>query len=208
MQAVIRGMLGTSWPQSRMASPVHICCASDVKARVGWAERAVAAQATAKRSAMLLVRQKVIDLFPRVACGAGRCSLGALQAVCAAARVIHHRKVTRCGCSISTDVRIESAAPPRANYALMLESCNGSHQHFRNCCDRATSSEAQSSDNSALTRSRFAEVGVREKERMWASAPPLPTGLEQRCPHGVGLAVRSPKLRTNAENSSARTTTR
>ena len=45
--------------------------------------------------------------------GAGRCSLGALHAACAAARVIHHPGITRCGCSISTDVRIKSAAPPR-----------------------------------------------------------------------------------------------
>jgi hypothetical protein len=44
--------------------------------------------------------------------GAGRCSSGALHAVCAAARVIHHAGVTRCGCSISADVRIKSAAPP------------------------------------------------------------------------------------------------
>jgi hypothetical protein len=43
--------------------------------------------------------------------GAGRCSLGALHAVCAAARVIHHPGVTRCGCSNSADVRIKSAAP-------------------------------------------------------------------------------------------------
>jgi len=40
-----------------------------------------------------------------------RCSLGALHAVCTAARVIHHAGVTRCGCSISADVRIKSAAP-------------------------------------------------------------------------------------------------
>src|SRR4051812_2498656 len=45
--------------------------------------------------------------------GAGRYSLGALHAACAAARVIHHTGVTRCGCLISADVRIKSAAPPR-----------------------------------------------------------------------------------------------
>ena len=54
MQAVIRWTLGTSWPHSRMASPVHICCASE-KARPGPADSAVAAQAMAKRSAILLV---------------------------------------------------------------------------------------------------------------------------------------------------------
>ena len=35
MQAVILWTLGTSWPHSRMASPVHICCASGEKARLG-----------------------------------------------------------------------------------------------------------------------------------------------------------------------------
>jgi len=58
MQAVILWTLGTSWPHSRMASPVHISCASDEKARLGVTEIAVAA--TAKRSAILLVRWKVI----------------------------------------------------------------------------------------------------------------------------------------------------
>jgi len=86
MQAVIRWTLGTSWPHSRMASPVHICCASE-KARVGRAESAVAAQAMAKRSAILLVRWKVIDAFPMVAHGCaavlaavhwGRCTRFAL----------------------------------------------------------------------------------------------------------------------------------
>jgi hypothetical protein len=124
-----------------MASPVHICCASE-KARLGRAESAVAAKAMAKRSAILLVRWKVIDAFPKVARGAGRCSLGALHAVCAAARVIHHAGITRCGCSISADVRIKSAAPPCVNYELMLRSCNGSHQYFLDCCVRATSTEA------------------------------------------------------------------
>src|SRR6476620_2329578 len=96
-----------------MASPVHICCASDEKARLGRAASTVAAEARAKRSAILLVRWKVIDAFPKVARGAGRCSLGALHAACAAACVILHAGVTRCGCSNSTDVRIKSAALPR-----------------------------------------------------------------------------------------------
>src|SRR5437660_6345652 len=67
MQAVILWTLGTSWPHSRMASPVHICCASHEKARLGRAESAVAAKAMAKRSAILHVRWKVIDAFPKVA---------------------------------------------------------------------------------------------------------------------------------------------
>jgi len=125
-----------------MASPVHLCCASE-KARVGRAESAVAAQAMAKRSAILFVRWKVIDASPKVARSAGRCSLGALHAVCTAARVIHHTGITRCGCSISADVRIKSAAPPCVNYEPMFRSCNGSRQHFLDCCARATSTEAQ-----------------------------------------------------------------
>jgi hypothetical protein len=149
MQAVILWTLGTSWPHSRKASPVHICCASDEKARFGRTKSAVAAMA--KRSAILLVRWKFIDAFPKVACGADRCSLGALHAACAAARVIRHAGVTRCGCSISADVRIKSAAPPYVNYELMLRSCNGSRQHFPNCCVRATSTEAQMRDSSGLT---------------------------------------------------------
>ena len=40
---------------------------------------------------------------------------------------------------------------PAANYALKLRSCNGSRQHFPNCCVRATSTEAQMRDNSVLT---------------------------------------------------------
>jgi hypothetical protein len=95
-----------------MASPVHICCASDAKAGPGCAASATAAAAMAKRSAALLERRKIIDAFPKVARGAGRYSSGALHAACAAARVIHHPGVTRCGCSNSDDVRIKSAAPP------------------------------------------------------------------------------------------------
>jgi hypothetical protein len=101
-----------------MASPVHICCASDEKARLGSAESAVVA--TAKKSAILLVRWKVIDAFPKVARGAGRYSLGALHAACAAAHVIHHAGVARCGCSNSAEVRIKSAAPPRRELCAIV----------------------------------------------------------------------------------------
>jgi hypothetical protein len=89
MQAVILWTLGISWPHSRMASPVHICWASDEKAGPGVAESAVAA--TAKRSAILLVRWKVIDAFPKVARGAGRCSLGR----CTRLALPHASSVTR-----------------------------------------------------------------------------------------------------------------
>jgi hypothetical protein len=93
-----------------MASPVHICCASDEKARFGATEIAVAA--TAKRSAILLVWWKVIDASPRLravlaAIHWGRCTRLALP---------HTSSITwndtRCGCSNSADVRIKSAAPP------------------------------------------------------------------------------------------------
>ena len=54
---------------------------------------------------------------------------------------------------------------PAANYALMLRSCNGSRQHFLDCCVRATSTEAQMRDNSILTL-RFCEVdGFRRRNR-------------------------------------------
>jgi hypothetical protein len=91
MQAVILWTLGTSWPQSRMASPVHICCASDEKAKLGVTESAVAAKAMAERSAVLLVRWKVIDAFPKVARGAGRCSRGR----CTRLALPHASSVTR-----------------------------------------------------------------------------------------------------------------
>ena len=151
MQAVILWTLGTSWPHSRKASPVHICCASDAKAGPGLTASAVAVQAMAKRSAVLLVRWKVIDAFPMVARGAGRCSSGALHAACAAARVIRHAGVTRCGCSISVDVRIKSAASPCVNYELMLRSCNARANTSHDCCVRATSTEMRTRDSSGST---------------------------------------------------------
>jgi hypothetical protein len=124
-----------------MASPVHICCASDEKAGLGVTEIAVAA--TAKRSAILLVGWKVIDAFPKVARGAGRYSLRALHAACAAARVIHHRDVTRCGCSISADVRIKSAALPRCELCANAAKLQWLASTFPNCCLHATSTEAR-----------------------------------------------------------------
>ncbi len=107
MQAVICWTLGISWPHSRMASPVHICCASDAEGGAGAVRKAPLPRRRGRREELLLlVRRKVIDAFPKVARGAGRYSSGALHAACAAARVIHHPGATRCGCSISTDVRI------------------------------------------------------------------------------------------------------
>jgi len=141
MQAVILWTLGTSWPHSRRASPVHICCASDEKAGLGVKESAVAAKA--KRSAILLVWWKVIDAFPKVA-----------RAVLAA---VHWGRCTRFALPHASSITRESPGVvarflpmfeskvlrrPAANYALILRSCNGSRQHFLNCCVHATSTDA------------------------------------------------------------------
>ena len=174
---------------------------------------------------------------PRFARGAGRCSLGALHAVCAAARVIHHAGDARCGCSISADVRIKGAAPPRVNYALMFGSCNGSRQHFPGLLrarhvDR--SADARQFDfDAALLRGRrlrgrnrcgFCISVLRPRSN---SPPPLssPEGddgpmrivatgasgsgrCSARLPQPAGLAFGAAKLSINAENPGTETTTR
>jgi hypothetical protein len=76
-----------------MASPVHICCASDEKP--GVTESAAADKAMAKRSAALLVRWKVIDAFPKVARGAGRCSLRCSLGRCTRFALPHASSITR-----------------------------------------------------------------------------------------------------------------
>jgi hypothetical protein len=53
MQALILGMSGISLEHRRMASPEHICCASDEKARPGDVWNAITAVVTAKRVAMV-----------------------------------------------------------------------------------------------------------------------------------------------------------
>jgi len=53
MQAVILGISGISLEHSRIASPEHICCASDEKARPGDDWNAMAVVATAKRAAIV-----------------------------------------------------------------------------------------------------------------------------------------------------------
>ena len=59
MQAVIRGMSGISLEHSRIASPEHICCAWDEKARPGevWKARAVVAKAKSVAIVWLRVMQ-------------------------------------------------------------------------------------------------------------------------------------------------------
>ena len=54
MQAVIFGMFGISELQRRNASPVHICCASELKAWLAVDE--IAEKAVAKASARLILR--------------------------------------------------------------------------------------------------------------------------------------------------------
>src|SRR5512132_310182 len=54
MQAVIFGMFGISELQRRNASPVHICCASELKAWLAVEE--IAEKAVAKASARLILR--------------------------------------------------------------------------------------------------------------------------------------------------------
>jgi hypothetical protein len=49
-------MLGISLPQSRKASPVHICCASDEKAKLSEAGMAIAAAAIERARAIWIVR--------------------------------------------------------------------------------------------------------------------------------------------------------
>jgi hypothetical protein len=48
MQAVILAMSGISLAQSRIASPLHICCASEVKAKPGDVDRQLNAAASAR----------------------------------------------------------------------------------------------------------------------------------------------------------------
>jgi hypothetical protein len=53
MQALIRGMSGISLEHSRIASPEHICCASDENAKLGDVGIAMAVVARAKRVAIV-----------------------------------------------------------------------------------------------------------------------------------------------------------
>lgn len=53
MQALILAMSGISLEHNRIASPEHICCASDEKARPGELWSAMAVVATAKSEAIV-----------------------------------------------------------------------------------------------------------------------------------------------------------
>ncbi|WP_247838605.1 hypothetical protein [Bradyrhizobium sp. 200] len=84
----------------------------------------------AKRSAILLVRWKVIDAFPKVAAMLaavhwGRCTRFALP---------HASSITRETPGVVARILPMSESKvlrrPDANYAPMLRSCNGSRQHF------------------------------------------------------------------------------
>lgn len=60
MQAVIFGMLGISELQRRKASPVHICCASELKANPGFEENAANEAASVSARAVLRMVNAVI----------------------------------------------------------------------------------------------------------------------------------------------------
>jgi hypothetical protein len=116
MQAVILWTLGTSWPHSRMASPVHICCASDAKARFGRAESVVAGTAMAKRSAILSCDGKSSMRSPRLravlaAIHWGRCTRLALP---------HASSITGVVARFLPMFESKVLRTPAANYAPML----------------------------------------------------------------------------------------
>jgi hypothetical protein len=83
-----------------------------------------------------------------------------------------------------------------ANYALMLRSCNGSHQHFLDCCVRATSTEAPPLS--------YPATGSRECAPLAGDEGLVRIVL----PRPAGLAFRAAKLSKNAEIPGSRTTTR
>ena len=128
MQAVICWTLGTSWPHSRRASPVHICCASDEKARPGRAESA----APRRRREVRFCRKdgKSSMHSPRLravlaAVRRGRCTRFALP---------HASSITRETPGVVARFlpmsELKVLRRPVVNYALMFGSCNGSRQHF------------------------------------------------------------------------------
>ena len=158
MQAVILWTLGTSWPHSRRASPVHICCASDEKAGSGRTESAVAAEAMAMKSAILLVRWKVIDAFPKVARGAAAIRWGAARGL--DGRTRHPSRGNHpvwlldfCRCSNQKCC----AAPLR----IMRQCCEAAMacvNTFLNCCVHATSSEARDARQRGFDACAFARL--------------------------------------------------
>ena len=111
MQAVIRWTLGTSRPHSRMASPVHICCASE--RRRGWTygkrggregDGEEKGDPACTMESHRCVPQGCARCWPLFVGGAAR----GLRC-----RTRHPSPGSpRCGCSNSDDVRIKSAAPP------------------------------------------------------------------------------------------------
>jgi hypothetical protein len=60
MQALIRGMSGISLEHSRIASPEHICCASDEKARPGDVWMTIAVVAKANSEAVVLKSEAIV----------------------------------------------------------------------------------------------------------------------------------------------------
>jgi hypothetical protein len=130
-----------------MASPLHICCASDAKAGPKLVESAVAAKAMAEKSAALLVRRKFIDAFPKVA---ARCWPRFVRGRCTRLAMPHASSITRKSPGVVARIlpMFESKVlrRPASKYAPMIRSCNGLLQHFFDCCVLATSIAANDPD--------------------------------------------------------------
>ena len=151
----------------------------------------------------------------------GRCTRFALPHASS-----NHAGVTRCGCSISADVRIKSAAPSGVNYELMLRSCNGSRQHFPRLLrarhvDRSADARQLGFD-AALLPGRLSSstaielpasavipnsAGDDGPVRIVATGPLEADVVRAGCPAGRA-AFRTAKLRINADNPGSGTTTR
>jgi len=199
MQAVIRCTLGISWPHSRMASPLHICCASDAKAGPWLAESAVAAKAMAEKSAALLVRRKIIDAFPKVAArGAGRCSFGG-AARGLRCRTRHPSLRGSPGVVARILPMFESTVlrRPASNYAPMIRSCNGLLQHFFDCGVHATSIAASESVGGDWMRRPLAWRTLFEESSRGAR------GLLHRCRSNQFAAPSLPRLKVGLARTAA-----
>ena len=180
MQAVILWTLGTSWPHSRMASPVHICCASDEKAGLWSCGKRRRRDGDGEEKCDLCWYDGKSLMRPQ---GCARCwplFIGG------AARGLHCRTrhpsrgnhpvwlLDFCRCSNQ-----KCCAAPLANYAPMLRSCNGSRQHFLDCCVHATSTKRRCA-TMRLLRLRICKLdGLRRSNRCGSRRLHPPTAIEQ-----------------------------
>jgi hypothetical protein len=124
MQALIRGMSGISLEHRRIASPEHICCASDEKTRLGDVWSAMAAVAKAKRAVMVL--QRVMKNASPSSVGLSHLVLGRRTRL-----DLPHVSAFTPGPLIPHvvarfhDVRIEKCCAARVKYAPLSKRCNG-----------------------------------------------------------------------------------